>query len=81
MKATEAIPKAININVSIKANATIVVVNNLSYSSGFLDTAMLNEENKIPVLSAAKATGNIIKANVSIFTPFIISIGFFNRFV
>lgn len=45
--------------VSIKAKPIKVLLNKPSDSSGFLDTAILKPENKIPVPKAPKAIGNI----------------------
>ena len=61
-------------NVSINPNAIIVVLNNVSYSSGFLETAKLKDANKIPTLKAEKAIGNIANAKVKILILLIINI-------
>ena len=69
----------IKMHVSINANAIIVVLNKFSPSSGFLETAMLYEANKIPILSAAKAIGYIANEKVNILTPCTINIKFFKK--
>jgi len=67
-------PIPIKTKVSIKPKAIIVVLNKVSYSSGFLETAILKEANKIPTLKAEKAIGNIANAKVKILILLIINI-------
>ena len=65
--------KPVNTKLSIKAKASIVVLNKLSRSSGFRDTAKLNDANKIPTPKAENATGNIRNENVINFPTVIIN--------
>ena len=52
-----------NMKVSISAKATNVFPYSLSPSSGFLEDAILKKPNSIPLPSAPKAIGIIVKPN------------------
>lgn len=54
-------------NDSIITKATILLANNVSFSSGFLAKANKKHPNTIPVAKAAKAIGNITNANTITF--------------
>lgn len=55
-------------NVSIKANPIKVALNKVSTSSGFLETARLQQENKIPVPKTPHPIGNIQPPKTKILT-------------